>query len=122
MECLALTDNIIPDTSDPDSLMSSPFVDSRHTFLEMCQFRHYQFDTLRRAKHSSLQLLYHLHNPREKHVHPLCSCCKGIIKEVRWHCEECDGFDICTSCTNRMRDGDAPNHEHELTPVRVTFQ
>merc|ERR1719353_2544695 len=40
------------DTKDPDGLCSRPFVDSRHTFLEMCQWRHYQFDTLRRAKHA----------------------------------------------------------------------
>eukprot|EP00656_Telonema_subtile_P052629 TRINITY_DN7389_c0_g1_i1.p1 TRINITY_DN7389_c0_g1~~TRINITY_DN7389_c0_g1_i1.p1 ORF type:complete len:1229 (-),score=219.53 TRINITY_DN7389_c0_g1_i1:148-3834(-) len=44
----------VEDTSDPDEKMSSGFVDSRHSFLEVCQFRHYQFDTLRNAKHLSL--------------------------------------------------------------------
>lgn len=54
----------VADTSDPDEALSrNGFVDSRHTFLEVCQFRHYQFDTLRNAKHSSAQIIHHLHRP-----------------------------------------------------------
>ena len=116
--CADLLDENIQcaDTSDPDEAMQSPFVDTRHTFLEMCQFKHLQFDSLRRAKHSSLILLYHLHNPYADHLRPICSVCSCVITEVRWHCMECESFDICGQCFNSKR-----KHVHELTPVRVTF-
>ena len=64
----------------------------------MCQYRHYQFDTLRRAKHSSLMLLYHLHFPNAVNTRPLCSLCNGCMRDVRWHCDTCIDFDICDSC------------------------
>lgn len=64
----------------------------------MCQYRHYQFDTLRRAKHSSLMLLYHLHFPNAVNTRPLCSMCNGCMRDVRWHCDTCIDFDICDSC------------------------
>jgi len=54
---------VLGDTTDPDVGISGGFVDSRHTFLEVCQFRHYQFDTLRNAKHSSAQIIHTLHKP-----------------------------------------------------------
>lgn len=55
----------IPPTTDegnPD--MESEFFDTRQAFLSLCQGNHYQFDTMRRAKHSSMMVLYHLHNPQ----------------------------------------------------------
>ena len=96
--CLDLLTNLVPDTSDPDPLVKCAFVDSRHTFLEMCQFRHYQFDSLRRAKHSSLMLLYHLHFPDNTNARPTCACCNGPIRDVRWHCDQCTDFDMCDAC------------------------
>lgn len=129
--CQAMLKNIKPDTSDPDHAAQAPFVDSRHTFLEMCQFRHYQFDTLRRAKHSSIMLLYHLHNPTAKHLQLTCSKCKTQMSEVRWHCDCCPGYDICGDCYSLggSRSASAyavseymnPVHHHNLTPYRVTY-
>ena len=95
----AMLASLTPDTSDPDPLMSSPMIDSRHTFLENCQYRHYQFDTLRRAKHSSLMLLYHLHRPLDPATRPHCAICSEVITELRWSCTECpQGFDVCCEC------------------------
>ena len=109
--CLSLLADLVPDTTDPDPPVKCPFVDSRHTFLEMCQFRHYQFDSLRRAKHSSLMLLYHLHYPNNVNARPTCACCKGAIRDVRWHCDQCADFDVCDSCYQ------AAESEIKLDPV-----
>eukprot|EP00606_Chrysophyceae_sp_TOSAG23-5_P000811 GSChrysophyteH2.ASY1.ANO1.1617.1 assembled CDS len=117
--CLALTQGIIPDTSDPDSNIASPFIDSRHTFLEMCQFRHYQFDSLRRAKHSSMMVLYHLHNPYGTNTRPTCVVCRGVIVDVRWHCGDgCADSDTCQECYISTEHVEPL---HKLTPYRVTF-
>lgn len=106
------------DTADPDVIMPSPFVDSRHTFLEMCQYRHYQFDSLRRAKHSSMMLLYHLHHPSMTSLRPICVSCQSIIKEIRWHCELCDHYDLCARCVAGKVGAE---HQHPLIPFRVTY-
>lgn len=105
-------------TTDPDPIMPSPFVDSRHTFLEMCQYRHYQFDSFRRAKHSSMMLLYHLHHPQMSSLRPVCVSCKSAIKEIRWHCELCSHYDLCARCVSGKV---GSSHQHPLIPFRVTY-
>mmetsp|Transcript_2905 Transcript_2905/g.8784 ORF Transcript_2905/g.8784 Transcript_2905/m.8784 type:complete len:222 (+) Transcript_2905:554-1219(+) len=104
---------------DPDAgtLISCSLLDSRHTFLEMCQFWHYQFDSLRRAKHSSIMLLYHLHNPKADSLRILCSHCSREIRRVRWHCSTCVDYNICRECERIVR----TVHAHTLTPYRITF-
>jgi E1A/CREB-binding protein len=101
-----------------DGIISNSLVDSRHTFLEMCQFRHYQFDTLRRAKHSSSMVLYYLLNPASPTLRVACTHCKETIPPggLRWHCGQCSNVDICTACY----DGDA--HRHQMTPFRISFR
>jgi hypothetical protein len=116
--CLKLLRKVNPDLSDPDPIFCTPFVDTRQTFLEMCQFQHLQFDSLRRAKHSSLMLLYHLHNPHAQHLRPKCSICNKNLIEMRWHCDQCPGYDICSACNNDP----ATHHAHGLAPFRVSFQ
>jgi Bromodomain/Zinc finger, ZZ type len=117
-KCVDLLSQLIPDTSDPDPLLKCAFVDSRHTFLEMCQFRHYQFDTLRRAKHSSLMLLYHLHFPDNLNARPTCACCAGPIRDVRWHCDQCADFDVCDVCYRATDTESDANDTHGLPAVR----
>ncbi|KAJ1448412.1 histone acetylation protein-domain-containing protein [Pelagophyceae sp. CCMP2097] len=104
---------------DPDAgvCISCPLVDSRHTFLEMCQFWHYQFDTLRRAKHSSLMLLYHMRFPRADSLRIRCARCEREVRRVRWHCGQCVDFNICGDCERQQRNV----HPHTLTPYRITF-
>lgn len=65
--------------------MSSPISDARHALLEFSQYRHFEFDTLRRAKYSTAMLLYHLKNSDAPGVVPLCNSCNEAIEEVRWH-------------------------------------
>ncbi|CAM9873566.1 unnamed protein product [Ectocarpus sp. 4 AP-2014] len=109
---------LTPDCHDPDPPISRALVDARHTFLEMCQFRHYQFDTLRRAKHSSAMVLYHLHRPESRSLNPFCSRCRRPVRFVRYHCGVCN-YDLCAECDEEVdtkcEDG------HPLTPYRVTF-
>lgn len=116
-ECKRWLSQLTPDTTDPDPVTRTPIVDARHTFLEMCQFRHYQFDSLRRAKHSSMLLLYHLHHPLAQFLRPTCAHCKSAISRVRWHCDSCMNFDLCDACATQSSEP----HTHALTPVRVTF-
>ena len=148
-----------------DNRMISPLVDSRHSFLETCQFRHYQFDSLRRAQHSSLMILYHLHKPFDMRTRPTCHYCAKPIRHLRWHCDQCPNFECCQNCyelaaqpletesqeessrsqqsqqqldaisNKRIRLEDQPpsstatseirtvlpQHEHPLTPFRVSF-
>lgn len=93
--------------------VSCDFFDTRQGFLRMCQGNHYQFDTLRRAKHSSVMILWHLHNPRVPayaHTCSRCECDLSFGNIVRWHCDVCYNFDICDRCHKQ-----GIVHEHELT-------
>lgn len=71
-------------------------LDTRQTFLNLCQGNHYQFDLLRRAKHSSMMVLYHLCNPDVPKFLSTCSnCYKEIHSGDKYHCETCTDFDLC---------------------------
>ncbi|XP_022847823.1 histone acetyltransferase HAC1-like isoform X2 [Olea europaea var. sylvestris] len=101
------------DTKDRDEILESEFFDTRQAFLSLCQGNHYQYDTLRRAKHSSMMILYHLHNPTAPAFVTTCYVCHLDIEAGQgWHCEMCPDYDICNSCY--QKDGGV-DHPHKLT-------
>ncbi|CAI9783593.1 unnamed protein product [Fraxinus pennsylvanica] len=101
------------DTKDTDEILESEFFDTRQAFLSLCQGNHYQYDTLRRAKHSSMMILYHLHNPTAPAFVTTCYVCHLDIEAGQgWHCETCPEYDVCNSCY--QKDGGV-DHPHKLT-------
>ncbi|CAN4113860.1 unnamed protein product [Withania somnifera] len=106
--------NDVPaDTKDPDEILESEFFDTRQAFLSLCQGNHYQYDTLRRAKHSSMMVLYHLHNPTAPAFVTTCNICHLDIETGQgWRCETCPDYDVCNACY--QKDGGV-DHPHKLT-------
>ena len=101
------------DTKDKDEILESEFFDNRQAFLSLCQGNHYQYDTLRRAKHSSMMVLYHLHNPTAHAFVTTCNICHLDIETGQgWRCEVCLDYDVCNSCF--QKDGGI-DHPHKLT-------
>ncbi|XP_010259946.1 PREDICTED: histone acetyltransferase HAC1-like [Nelumbo nucifera] len=106
--------NDVPaDTKDKDEILESEFFDTRQAFLSLCQGNHYQYDTLRRAKHSSMMVLYHLHNPTAPAFVTTCNICHHDIEAGQgWRCEICPDYDVCNACY--QKDGGI-SHPHKLT-------
>ncbi|KAG8364547.1 hypothetical protein BUALT_Bualt18G0008500 [Buddleja alternifolia] len=101
------------DTKDKDEILESEFFDTRQAFLSLCQGNHYQYDTLRRAKHSSMMVLYHLHNPTAPAFVTTCNVCHLDIETGQgWRCETCPDYDVCNVCY--QKDGGI-DHPHKLT-------
>lgn len=101
----------IPAFADPDGDVESEFFVTRQAFLSLCQGNHYQFDTLRRAKHSSMMVLYHLHNPSEPAFACTCNACGLEIEPGQgFRCTVCADFDMCAKCK-----AEGKPHEHPLT-------
>ncbi|CAD5186956.1 unnamed protein product [Musa acuminata subsp. malaccensis] len=105
--------NDVPhDTKDKDDILESEFFDTRQAFLSLCQGNHYQYDTLRRAKHSSMMVLYHLHNPTAPAFVTTCNVCHHDIEAGQgWRCETCPDFDVCNACYQKG----GIDHPHMLT-------
>lgn len=102
--------DVAADTEDNDVILDNNFFERRHSFLSFCQANQYQFDTLRRAKHSSMMILYNLKKLMEQTKGISCNICQKDIK-VQWHCKICPEFDVCAACY--QREGGSC-HIHEL--------
>eukprot|EP01033_Poteriospumella_lacustris_P009211 gene9211-6624_t len=105
---------VLPDnTEDVDEPQQNEHFETRQSFLNLCQGNHYQFDQLRRAKHSSMMVLYHLHNPDAPKFVPTCSHCKENILQQAYHCRSCE-IDFCPACVAQH----GPRiHNHPLQQV-----
>jgi hypothetical protein len=102
------------DTVDSDEKMDCPILNSRLALLGVCQGNRYQFDQKRRAKHSSMMLLYHLHNPKVPlYVHTCNECQKDILGDCRYNCKTCPDFDLCARCYRDV------HHIHALKRIPV---
>ena len=83
-------------------------MDTRDAFLNFARDKHYEFSSLRRAKFSTLALLYELHTSTTDKFNYNCNTCRQHC-EVRYHCTECEDFDLCEKCYNIE-----PKHQHKM--------
>lgn len=80
----------LPEIRDPDPLMSNELMDGRDAFLTLAREKHYEFSSLRRAKYSTMGMLYELHAQAAKDSFVRqCSECRASV-ETRYHCATCD--------------------------------
>lgn len=101
----------LSETADRDQDIVNECFDTRRDFLKLCMGYFYQFDTLRRAKHSSMMVLHYLHNPEEQESTATftCNVCNQTIEHgTGARCKVCTDFDVCRSCYAHC------SHEHPL--------
>ncbi|OMO80096.1 Zinc finger, PHD-type [Corchorus capsularis] len=107
-----MVDDVPSDTDDKDVNVDCGLFENRHGFLNFCQKNNYQFDTLRRAKYSSMMILHYLHNPSMMTAGNTCTICyKDTPVDQCWLCEICPNFVVCAACY--QRDG-CSLHNHKL--------
>ena len=104
-------------TDDDIEEMDCEFLNNRQAFLNLCQGNHYQFDQLRRAKHTSMMVLWHLHNrDAPKFVQQCAVCSREILTGYSYHCPRCADYDQCHDCVSNPN---TPRHPHQLKAIPV---
>ncbi|KAJ7971188.1 Histone acetyltransferase HAC1 [Quillaja saponaria] len=107
-----VTVNIPSDTKEKDATLDNGLFENRHTLLSFCQQNHFQFDTLRRAKHSSMMIVHHLRNSTVMTVGTTCCICLEDNVVHCWLCDICMDFVVCVAC---YKEKGANCHVHSLT-------
>jgi hypothetical protein len=80
-----------------DENIHYPFITSRESFLDNCSHLFLQFDTLRKAKHSSMMILYYLCNPTLNYESYLCHMChRFVFNNQKIFSDE--NYDLCETC------------------------
>lgn len=79
----------LPPIIDPDPMITCDLMDGRDAFLTMARDKHQEFSSLRRAKYSTLAMLYEIHNQGRDNFVYTCNHCKAHV-ETRWHCTVCE--------------------------------
>lgn len=101
--------------------MDCEFLNTRQLFLELCQTNNYQYDQIRRAKHSSMMVLFHLHNrDAPKFVQQCAVCAREILQGFRYHCPTCADFDLCQECYFKSERNQIQRHQHPLKKIPIT--
>ena len=78
----------LPPIKDPDPFITNDLMDGRDSFLATAREKHYEFSSLRRAKFSTMAMLYELHTQAKDFVYT-CNSCKATM-ESHYHCDTCD--------------------------------
>lgn len=104
---------------DDDEDLDCEFLNNRQAFLNLCRGNHYQFDELRRAKHTSMMVLWHMHNrDAPKFVQQCVACNREILSGMRYHCNSCPDYDLCQECFNNPKTNRG-SCTHKLQPIAV---
>jgi len=86
-------------TEDKDPQFESELFENRQLFLNYCQMNNCQFDDLRKAKHTTMMVLFQLHAPTAPKFFKQCGVCRrDIANGYRYHCNICADFDLCDEC------------------------
>jgi E1A/CREB-binding protein len=111
----------IGSTLDDDDILECEIFEARQPFLNYCQSNRYQFDELRKAKHTTMMVLFQLHNPMApKFVQQCAACRREIAHGIRYHCQVCSSFDLCQSCFGSATSGGLEvSHDKSHTFARI---
>jgi E1A/CREB-binding protein len=104
---------------DDKENIDSEMLDNRQQFLDLCKRNYYQFDELRRPKHTSMMVLWHLHNRHAAKFVPTCnSCNREIFSGIRYNCPTCNDYDLCPDCyKNPKTNRGVCTHQLSAKPV-----